>query len=77
MTDQELKDKILLDMHKDVGVIKETIAAIRVDVATHIKRSHMLETKIETLEKYFWMMNGATATVTVLLAAAKYIFKVI
>lgn len=76
MTDQELKDKILLDMHKDMAVVNTTLARIEVNVATHIKRSHLLEAKVESLEKYFWMMNGATATLTVVVGLLRY-FKVI
>lgn len=76
MTEQEFKDRLLLDVHRDISVINATLARIEVNVATHIKRTHLLEAKLESLEKWFWMANGATATLTVVAGLLRY-FKAI
>lgn len=59
MSAEELRQTILLDLHKDVGQIKVTLAEMKVDVAEHIKRSHMLEAKVNSLDRLVWMVHGA------------------
>lgn len=58
MPEQDFKDKILLDIHKDVGILKENYAEIKVDVKEHIRRTNILEAKVGNMERLFWLGNG-------------------
>jgi hypothetical protein len=75
--DQELRDKLLLDTYRDIGVVKETMARIEVNIAEHIRRTNILEAKVTHMERLLWMFNGATTLVTAAFMIAKYWLKLI
>lgn len=75
MVGEEFRDKILLETHKDIGIVKEIMARIEVNVALHIKRTNILEAQVKTLERYLWMFNGATTLVTAAFVILKYWLK--
>jgi septal ring factor EnvC (AmiA/AmiB activator) len=77
MDSQELKDQILLDTHKEVAIIKASIAEIRTDLKEHIRRTGAVESRIEQVEgqtnnelknlnRQVSMVHGALALVSLI-----------
>lgn len=74
-TDQELRDKLLLETYNNLISVKEASARIEANIAEHIRRTNILEAKVGTVEKYLWMFNGATTLVTAAFMILKYWIK--
>lgn len=69
---QDLIKEILLDVSKDQAVIKADIAAMKVDLKEHIRRTNILESKVAWVNKQIWMFYGA---LSILLIAYKTLGK--
>jgi hypothetical protein len=50
--------ELVLDLKKDIGIIKEETLANTVILDEHIKRTELAEKRIEVLESRDQMMNG-------------------
>jgi len=57
-------------IQEDVGEIKTHLAVYNEQLKIHIKRSSMLEQKIEPIEKHVNMVNGAIKLISILAAIA-------
>lgn len=77
MDSSELKDQILLDMHKEVAKITSSIAEIKVDLREHIRRTGAVEARIEDVEedsnkklealnRQVYMVHGALGLISVI-----------
>ncbi len=61
MDNRSLLEKLVLDTHSKLSVITADIAAIKADLAEHIKRTHQNEIKIEYLQKNLHWVQGIVA----------------
>lgn len=66
MEDNELMKEILLDVHRGIGILGNDVAAIKVDLREHMKRTAMLETEMKWIHKQIWIAHGAIIVVTML-----------
>lgn len=67
-----LLEKMLLEVHKDMNVVVADIAAIKVDLKDHMRRTALLEAELKFIRKQIYMAQGASAFLT--LAASAYAF---
>ena len=71
--EDKLMTNLLLDVHKDVGHIREDIGEIKGDLRTHIKRTDMLESEVKWIHRQVWLVHGALGLVSlVAILAAIY-----
>ena len=57
-------------MHKDVGAMKEDMAAVKVDLAAHIRRTALLESELKFVHQHIMMVKGIGAFLGVLAVLA-------
>lgn len=73
MADDQFKDHILVEMHKDMGVLKSDVAAIKVDVKEHVRRTNILETRTEFALKHIYYVYGGWSVITLLAGILKFL----
>ncbi len=54
---------LILDIHKDLGIMKEHMGELRADMRTHIKRTDQVETELKYLHKQISIAHGGIALV--------------
>lgn len=70
MDSNKIATDILLDMHKNIGVMREDIAEIKADLNLHMKRTAQLETELKYVHKHITMVQGVGAFLGVIAAVA-------
>lgn len=68
----DFRDKLLLEIHKEVGTLGQVYGRMEVDVRTHIKRTDLLEIRVDLFQKYIYMAHGAAGLLVFLAALLKY-----
>lgn len=66
MTDESLMEKILLDLHKEVAIVRENQAGMSADLKEHMKRTAIVETEVKYLHKQASIAQGAIAFISLL-----------
>ncbi len=56
--------KLLLAIHKEMGIISSDVAKIEVDVKEHMRRTAIAEGNIEVLHRAYYRLQGAFALVS-------------
>lgn len=69
----DLQKDLLLSMNDKVARIETHVAEIKIDVREHIRRTNILESKVNVIERLLWMGGGGTAVVYFLLKVLKVI----
>lgn len=59
-------EALIIDIHKDLAVVKADIAALKADMRTHIKRTDILETEVKYARRHVYMVQGAVALLSVI-----------
>ncbi len=76
MENQKLILELLLSIHRDMGVAKEDISALKTDVKEHIRRTIIAEIKISKLEQNIFRAQGGILLLSLIgtvVAILKYI----
>ena len=71
-TDSDLIKRLLLDIHGQMPQIESRLGSIEADLATHIKRTELLEVEVKYLHKQVNIAHGAIALVTFAAAVWKH-----
>lgn len=56
--------EIILDIHKELSIMREHMGEVRADLREHIKRTAIIETEVKFLHKQIWLAHGALALLT-------------
>ena len=79
MNPNDLRDKLILETHSHVTKLvessarqEERLSRIEVDVSKHIKRTDLLEARVDGFQKYIYMFHGATGTALLAGGILKY-----
>lgn len=64
MGEENLMEKILLDMHKELAIVRENQAGMSADLKEHMKRTAIIETEVKYLHKQTNIAQGAIALVS-------------
>jgi hypothetical protein len=62
----DLIKEILLDLHKDMGIVKSEVSAIKVDLKEHMRRTALLEASLEKVKIDVTLAKGAIGLLGVL-----------
>lgn len=69
---------ILLEIHKQMGVISSDISKVEIDLKEHMRRTAVVEANIEALNRSYYRLQGAFGLVSLLATCAAiyhYVFR--
>lgn len=73
-----LLEKLVIEIHKEMSVMVSDIAAIKVDLKEHIRRTNLHEIEIKYIKKHLYYAQGAIGLIMALgsiLGVAKLFIK--
>lgn len=71
-------EKMIIEIHRELSVMVSDIAAIKVDLKEHIRRTNLHEIEIKYLKKHLYYAQGAIGLIMALgtlLGVAKIFIK--
>lgn len=79
MDRDDLIKEILLDLHKDMGIVKSEMSAIKVDLKEHMRRTAILEMALDKVKIDVTLAKGAIGLLGILatiVSVMKYFDKI-
>ncbi len=58
--------KLILELHKESAIIRETMAEVKADLREHMKRTAIIETELKWLHRQVWIAHGAIGLIGII-----------
>lgn len=71
--ERDLQHKLLLSMNDKLTRVEVSVGTNTSDLKEHIRRTNILESKVNVFERLIWMGGGGSAVIYFLLKLAKVI----